>query len=192
MLILLILLMLGYALFLELEGEFLLHHFDTTCAQIRVTFAGIHRTWRFDLIKTPQGRRLLLSDGKGTQPVGLTQIGESRAPMLLDVFTRADRARRFLLRSTHLDALDALVLLRTEDAAGSAILTGVAQGVLNALPAVHRENVRIRVWPEFFRAHSTVNARCIIRLRLGTILLTGIMLLAAWFRQQHVNESEAA
>ncbi len=188
---LLLILMAGYGLLLEMQLQFDLQHFDCTRARILLRVAGLERDWRFELARTPQGHRLLLADSHGTQQVGLPQIEESRAPLLLKTVARADRARNFLLRHLHLSRLDALILLRTEDAAGSAILSGVAQGVLACIPAAQRENVRVRVLPEFFRAHSTVNGRCIIRLRLGTFILTASMLLAARLRMQRLTESEA-
>ncbi len=192
MLVLLLVLLAGYALMTELQLQFDLQHFDKTRAKVVLQAAGLHREWRFELVRTPRGHRLLRQDKKGVHQVGLTQFEESRGASVLDAIARADKARRFLLRHLHLIRLDALVLLRTDDAGGSAILSGVAQGVLACLPAARRENVRLQVWPEFFRPHTTVQGRCILRIHLGTLLLTGVMLLAAHLRQQRAAESEAA
>ncbi len=192
MLTLLLVLLTGYALMTELQLQFDLQHFDRTRAKAALQAAGLHREWRFELVRTPRGHHLLRQDKKGVQQVGLAQFEQSRGPAVLDVIARADKARRFLLRHLHLIRLDALVLLRTDNAGGSAILSGVAQGVLACLPAAQRDNVRIQVWPEFFRPHTTVQGRCILRIRLGILLLTGMMLLAARLRQQRATESEAA
>ena len=94
-------------------------------------------------------------------------------------------------RAVRLEKLDILALLRTQDAARSAILAGTVQNTLTCLPLLRRESIRIRVLPEFFRAHSTLAVRCIIRLRVGTIILTAMMLLIAYFREQRLTESEA-
>ena len=137
---------------------------------LRVTCAGLHRTRHS-------------GDGRAA-----SRLRPSRLRLLASSLRRADRARQFLLRHTRLEALDALILLRTGDAALSALVTGSLQS-LAALPAVRRRNVRIRVLPEFFRPHSSVQARCIIRLRLGTIILTMLMLLAAAFRQRQMQKA---
>ena len=181
----------AYALLAEVVLRAELHHFDETVAKATLTVAGFRKTWRVRLVKTAQGRRLFLSDKQGTRPLQTGALRQSRGGMLLDAFLRADKARAFLLRFTHLERLDGQVLLRTEDAARCAMLTGGVQAVLNCIPALRRGPVRIRILPDFFRAHTTVDARCIIRLRVGTIILTAGMLLLAWLRERRLQESEA-
>lgn len=112
-----------------------------------------------------------------------TQTSRQRRRRLLSALRQAESARRFLLRHVHLDRLDACLLLRTEDAARTSLLSGLLTGLAH-IPAMQRRQVRIRVWPDFFRPHSTLQARCIIRLRMGTILLTMLMLLAFRLRQK--------
>lgn len=191
MFLLLAALLLFYAAFLEVQFQADLRHADTTQGRIVIRIAGFHKTWRLILLRTPQGHRLLLADSNGVQPLNPDRLAQGRSRLMLALFRRADRARKFLLRRIQLDRLDALVLLRTADAARSAVLSGTLQGILACIPATHRKGLRIRMLPEFFRAHSTVNARCIIRIRLGTIILTAMMLLMAYFREQRLAESEA-
>lgn len=188
---LLLALLMVYTFFLEVTLQADLRHFDATQARVQLRIGGMHKTWLLHLVRTEQGHRLILSGDQGVHPLDAGQIRQSRGSLLLDALRRADKARRFLLNHTHLDKLDGFVLLRTEDAARSALLAGTLQNLLTCIPAVRRNGVRIRVLPEFFRAHSTVNARCIIRLRLGTIILTAGMLLAAYIREQRLTESEA-
>lgn len=177
-------LLIVYACFLELTLQADLHHDGQTQMQVVLGLGGIHRTWRFSLLNTAEGHRLVLQDSHGQHPVHPARIRESRGSILFGALQRADRARRYLLRRIRLDSLDALLLLRTGDAARSALLSGAVQSVLSCIPAARRRQVRIRVLPEFFREHATLQARCIIRLRLGTLLLTGLMLLAAAFRER--------
>lgn len=191
MLWLFVMLMLLYAAFLEGTVQADLRCFGTAELQLRFTVGGIHKTWRYQLSKTEQGHQLNRTDAHGTKVVSPAQFRQSRSRIIADTFRRADKARYFLLTHLRLERLDGRILLRTEDAAASALLSGAVQSVLGCIPAVRRHNVRIRVLPEFFRAHSTVNARCIIRFRLGTIILTAWMLLAAYIRQQRLTESEA-
>ena len=191
MLWLFVMLMLLYAAFLEGSVQAELRCFDAAELQLRFTVGGIHKTWRYRLNRTEQGHHLTRTGSHGTKSIDPSQFRQSRSSIIADTLRRADKARHFLLSHIHLERLDGFVLLRTEDAAASALLSGTMQGVLGCIPAARRGNVRIRVLPEFFRAHSTVNARCIIRFRLGTTILTAGMLLAAWFRQQRLTESEA-
>jgi len=150
-----------------------LHRCGVTHLHIRMEIAGIHKSW------TRTGL-----PGPGT-------LRESKVSGILTFILRADKARGFLLRRLHLKRLDSLILFRTEDAARSALLCGTLQGVLSCIPAIRRQPARIQVLPEFFRAHSTVDVRCIIRLRLGTIILTAGLLALEWLRAQRLNESEA-
>lgn len=180
-----------YAALLTVTIQADVHHFETTGARIQLRVAGVHKTWRLTLLRTAQGHRLVLAGEQGVRPLDAGQLRQSRGSMLLDALLRADKARRFLLRHTRLDQLDGLLLLRTPDAARSALWAGTLQGLLGCIPPARRRHVRLRVLPEFFRAHTTLSARCIIRFRLGTILITASLLLLAWFREQQLQAREA-
>ena len=188
---LLIILLMAAASLLKVTLQADLHHSDRTQVQFLLRIGQLHKSWRLMIIRTSSGHRLLLSDGQGAHPLDTVRIQQSRSGLLLGTLRRSDKARRFLLSRTCMDKLDALVLLHTSDAARSAVLSGLIGGMLGCIPAVRRRHVRIRVLPEFFKARSTVDVCCIIRLRMGTIIVTAIMLLAAYIRQQHRTESEA-
>ena len=97
--------------------------------------------------------------------------------LILGAFRHADRARRFLRQHIHLDRLDALILLHTGNAALTALLAEGLQSVA-CLPACRQKSVNIRILPDFFHGQTKVHAQCIIRVRMGIILLTMLMLLA--------------
>lgn len=191
MLLLLFALLAVYIVLLEIRIQADIQHEDGTQARVILRLAGIHKTWRLMLTRTSQGRQVMLAKNDGAHPLSGKGFREGRGRFLLSVFRRADQTRHFLLHHIHLDRLDALALLRTEDAARSALLSGTLQSIAACLPASRRRSMRIRVLPEFFRAHSTVKARCIIHLRVGTIILTAMMLLIAALRTQRLTESEA-
>lgn len=191
MLVLLIVLLSAYSLLLEVRIQADLQHGDGTRTRFIVDIAGIHKTWQMLLARTSQGHQVMLAQEDGVHPLSSAKLRTDRGRLLWRLFRRADRARHFLLHHVHLEQLHVLALFRTEDAAGSALLSGTLQSIAACIPALRRRNVCIRVLPEFFRAHSTVKARCIIRLRLGTIILTAMMLLIAYLRQQRMTESEA-
>ena len=107
-----------------------------------------------------------------------------RGSRLFSALRESPEVRKFFLRHVRLERLDALLLLRTDDAAATALLTGGLRNLLWCIPPLHRRNIRIRVLPDFFRPHTTIQGRCIIRLSLGTLLLTMLRLLAFRLRQK--------
>lgn len=191
MLWLFVLLMLLYAAFLKGTVQADLRSCETGELRLFLRIGFFRRARKYQLHRTAQGHLLTRTDSHGTRTVDPLQLRQSRGSLFADALRRADRARHFLLAHLYLDRLDGLILLRTGDAAASALVSGGLQGALNGIPAVRRRHIRIRVLPEFFRAHSTVHARCIIRFRLGTIILTAGLLLASLLHQLRLKESEA-
>lgn len=98
-----------------------------------------------------------------------------QAMCLVKTALRADRARRFLWRHTRLVRLQALVTIGLQDAAGTALVTGLLRQLAALLPS----NTDVRVEPCFV-GPSRVQARCILFFHLGTILITAGMGLAAY------------
>ena len=147
------------ALLLPVTFRITAQHDEKTSYHVTINYLFFRRTW-------PSGKK----NGGKPQP----QKGRN----LLSRLRETAQLSRFVRRHIHLEALDALVLLHTGDAAGSALLSGGLQGILN-IPALPRNKVHIRVLPDFFRGRTTWQARCIFHFRLGIILLTMLMLLAS-------------
>ena len=116
---------------------------------------------------------------------------DKRKKMLRGLLHGDNRAWRYLLGHSRLVQLDVQALLHTGDAARSALLSGAIHGIVACIPPLHRKEVRIQILPEFFREQSTVNLRCIIRLKLGTLLLTAGMLGLMFLQARQLKESEA-
>ncbi len=116
---------------------------------------------------------------------------DKRKKMLRELLHGDNRAWRYLLGHSRLVRLDVQAWLHTGDAARSALLSGAFHGILACIPPLHRKEVRLQILPEFFREHSTVNLRCIIRLKLGTLLLTAVMLGLMMLQARQLKESEA-
>ncbi|MBQ8556329.1 MAG: DUF2953 domain-containing protein [Clostridia bacterium] len=162
-------------------------------ARILLRFWGLSRTWRLRLVRTAQGHRLILAGQEGPpKPMHAGDIHGSRAERILGALRRADKARSFLLRHIQLRSLDALVQLRTGDAARTAILTGALRSACCLLPSPWQRRMHLRIVPEFFREHSTLQTRCILFFRLGTIIITTAMVLAAYLTQPAPTVKEAA
>ena len=117
---------------------------------------------------------------------------QDRRKKLLRVLLHGDhRAWRYLLGHSRLLRMDVQAFLHTGDAARSALLSGALRSLLTCIPPLHRKEVHLQILPEFFREHSTVNLRCIIRLKLGTLLVTAGMLGLMFLQAQQLKESEA-
>jgi hypothetical protein len=165
MLLLLAVLLVLEILLLPLTLQADLWHQGSTKFRVILKYAFIRHTWP-SAKKSPGEKRL------------------HRGSKLFTALRESASARRFFQRHVHLDSLDALLLLRTGDAAGTSLLTGFVRSLLCCIPPLHRHQVRIRVLPDFFQPHSTIQVRCIIRLTLGTLLLTMLRLLAFRLRQK--------
>ncbi len=147
---LLLLLPVTVTVFLGYEG--------TWRIRITASFLMLHKTWQ-----KPSSK----SDKQGPSGGGLRQVS----------FLINTRKRTRLLRHVRVDALDALILLHTEDAASSALIAGGLNAVARIPSLAHR--ARIQVLPDFFRGQTSLQAKCIIRAKLGILI---IILLAAKLR----------
>ena len=168
---LMISLLVGYMLLLPVDFTLQLHHHGKTHTRLTLRLAGIHKTWRYEGF-----------------PGAHQAPRESRGQRILSVLRQSGRAGRFLRRHTKLIRLNALLILSTCDAARTAILTGLLRSVCMTIQPKH---CRICIQPDFFHAHSTLQAKCIIRWKLGTLILTAGLLLAEALRHQQLTESEA-
>lgn len=119
---------------------------------------GIGRTFPVDLSG---------SGGQGTSRQQFMRI--------LGTILRTDKARRFLLRHITLVRLQAGVRLSLQDAARTAVLTGLLQQLARLLP----QRVEVRVRPEFL-GPTRLQGRCILFFHLGTIIITAAMALTAY------------
>ena len=168
---LLMALLAGYTLLLPVDLIVQIHHHRTTHSRLTLRLAFLRKSWKITGF-----------------PAAKSALGDRRSQRFLSALRRSVMARRFLRNHTQLVRLDALLILSTCDAARTAVLTGFLRSAAGLLPL---RQARICVQPDFFRAHSTVDFRCIIRWKLGTLLLTAWLLLAETLHQQRLTESEA-
>lgn len=172
---------------LDVRVEGTLHHAEDTQVRVCVCVGLIHRRWTYRLTRTADGHRLTVADAGGTReirPGGRHASGQG----LTAVLRRAGDARRFFLRHLHVDALEGLLLLRMNNAAHAALLCAAVNGGLCCIPPGRRRG--LRVLPEFFRPHSTAHVRCIIRVKLGILILTAGRVLLTWVGLHRPTESE--
>ena len=155
---------LSVALMLPVTFRIGIRHTGRTEVRITMKYAFITKVWQSGKHKTGSKH----SKGSGG---------------LLGILRHAAGTRRFIRRHIHLDTLDVLVLLHTGDAARTAVLSGSLQSLAN-IPALRRRNIRIYVYPDFFRGYHTLQIRCILRVRLGILILTILMLSASRLQQK--------
>ncbi len=160
-----------YALFLPVTLTVRIYHHGHLQTRVTLHFLCLHKAWRYD--------------GLAGVTAPMRRNPDSR---LRTAWRRASGTRRFLRQHTNFARLDALILLHTGDAARTALYTGVLRSMVALFP---RRNRRICIQPDFFRPRSTLQARCIIHWKLGTLLLTAWMLLTETLIQRHLTESEA-
>ncbi|MBQ3157397.1 MAG: hypothetical protein IJB81_10850 [Clostridia bacterium] len=149
-------------------------------------YAGLHKT----LHLFSRDGQLFLGDKHRARPLKTDRFSGKRKQLFCFLCRNLPLLRYNLQRRVRVHRLDALLLLRTQDAARSALLSGTLQGALSGLPEVQQGRMHIRIMPEFFRPRSSCRIRCIISVRPGTLLLTAIRLLFAYLQQQP-GESEA-
>ncbi len=168
----------------RLTVQFDLHHFGGTQGRVLLRLWRWRRMLRLAVVRTDTGHQVVLAgQGGPARPLSPAEMAGTPGERLMQVFSRADRMRRFLFRHARLQRLDALFCLRLEDAARCAVLSGAMQGATAFLPGRWQRQVHLRVVPDFFREHSTFRARCILDVRLGTLFITACMLLAAYIRE---------
>lgn len=162
-----------------------LRHDAQTRGRILLRVWKWRHVWHLALVRTAQGHQLVLADqpGEGAKPLSPAAMQGTLADHLLHTLNRAAKVRRYLFHHLLLERLDGMLCLRLEDAARCALISGTLQSATAWLPPAWRNQVRIRVLPDFFREHSTLQLRCILHLRLGTLLITGCMLLTALKRE---------
>ncbi len=171
MLWLLTALLLGSALFLPLTLTVDVVHAGQLRTRLTLRFLFFRRIWHFEGLAGV------------TAPMRRNPDGHMRA-----AWRHAIGARRYLRRHSEFVRLDALLLLHTGDAARTALYTGILRSAAALFPHPKR---RICIQPDFFRPHSSLQARCIIRWKLGTLLLTAWLLLMETLLRQRLTESEA-
>lgn len=100
---------------------------------------------------------------------------------------RGDGARRYLAHHVRLVRLDAKVNLSMQDAARTAVASGLLQWAAQAVYTLAKGRVRIAVVPEFYAERSAAEAQCILFFRLGHMIYVCMAALAAWLleRREH-------
>ena len=101
---------------------------------------------------------------------------------------RTDKSRKLLFNGIHLIHCEAKIRLALSDAAQTALLSGALTTLGGWLPG----KVQLHVIPDFWSGHSAFALRAAVATRLGTLVITAALVLAAWIgeRAEHPKHKE--
>lgn len=152
-----------------------LRHKETTDALLALRCWGLGADLRFRLTTTDEGHRIFRVSRKGVEKPLRGSSGSSGA--MLHAVNRAHHARRVLLRGITLLRLDMALNVSLGDAARTALTAGAIQSLWRALPCHWRRRARLQVRPDFLNGRGSVQARCMVFFRLGTMIFAATLLL---------------
>ncbi len=182
-------LLLAALLATPLELQLVLSAGESVTGQARLWVWGVPLRWAFRTQREKHRLRLLVRGGRvHTGERQAPTIAPSRAKVWLGTLLRTDRARKWLLNGIRLTHCDARLRLAMRDAAKTAVLTGALAALSGLLP----QRLRLRVAPDFWGEHSAFFLRLGLVTHLGTLAVTGLLLLSAWAaeRREHRNDRE--
>ena len=168
-----------------------LSHAGETRLLVRVQVWGIPLTWRIRSKRLRSGRVTTLLR-KNRPPREAPPDTGRRIQVVAGAFLRSNRARAFLREHVRLLSLEALVCIALSDAAKTALTSGLLGALSRLLSLGMQGRVRVQVIPAFFHQQTTVQARCILFLRLGTILFTAALAGAAYLLEKREHPSPRA
>lgn len=128
------------------------------------------------------GRRIHTGEASGASHYA------RRAKVWLGTLLRTDKARKWLFNGIHLIHCEAKIRLALSDAAQTALLSGALTTLGGWLPG----KVQLHVIPDFWSGHSAFALRAAVATRLGTLVITAALVLAAWIgeRAEHPKHKE--
>lgn len=149
-------------------------------------------TRRVRLLRTAQGHRLVVLNGaRDVQTVAPSQMNTGRGKRILHLFRASPHARKYLVKHTQLVQLVIAARISASDAARTAFLTGCIRSAATLVPASLADRIRIMIQPDFAQRGTAAQADCIVHLRLGTILITGGLLLLSFLQRHQPGSKEA-
>ena len=185
------LLLLYLVLIAPLRLTVCLSHAGETRLLVRVQVWGIPLTWRIRSKRLRSGRVTTLLR-KNRPPMEAPPDTGRRIQVVAGAYLRSNRARAYFRGHVRLLSLETLVCIVLSDAAQTALTAGLL-GALGRLISLRMQGrARVQVVPAFFHQQTTVQARCILFLRLGTILLTAALAGAAYLLEKREHPSPRA
>ena len=185
------LLLLYLVLITPLRLTVCLSHAGETRLLVRLQAWGIPLTWRIRSQRLRSGRVTTLFR-KNHPPMEAPPDTGRRVRVVAGAYLRSNRARAYFRGHVRLLSLEALVHIALSDAAQTALTAGLL-GALGSLISLRTQGrARVKVLPAFFHQQTTVQARCILFFRLGTILITAALAGAAYLLEKREHPSPRA
>ncbi len=179
LLLLLLMLLFTIMMMLPLRVQADVLHARETRIRLIMQVLCFRKALHMKLADAPDGRRLTLIGRSGMESSFDPQrLHSSTAQKLTALFRASPEARGYLRRHVHMDVLNAFLRLHTSNAARTALLTGCFRALTAILPPSVRRIGRFSIMPDFHQGQTCFQLRCILHLRLGTLLVTAGLLLA--------------
>lgn len=173
----------------ELRAD--LHYGERKLLRLQAEAAGIRRQWLLEAASDSGGLRIMMLNTQGKPRILAPKASSAHlAGRMLRLLNQTPRVRRLLLHQMKPAQLDVQLLLHVGDAAATALAAGLARSFATLLPVSWRAILRLRIQPDFLSPRSALQARCIFRVRLGTIAMTALLLLATFAAQAIKKEAK--
>lgn len=171
-----------------------LRHEEATNALLAVRFWGLGPDLRYRLKMTDEGHRVFRVDRKGAErPLRATNTSSATPTLtILRAVMRGAHARQRFLRGVTLLRLDVALNVSLGDAARTALTAGAIQSLWRALPCHWRRRARLQVRPDFLNGRGSVQARCMVFFRLGTMIFAAALLLLSVLAQHAAHPVQPA
>ena len=163
-----------------------LWHAEATEALLAVRFWGLGPDLRYRLKATDEGHRVFRVDKKGVErPLRATNTSSATPTLtILRTVMRGEHARQRFFRGVTLLRLDVALNVSLGDAARTALTAGAIQSLWRVLPCSWRRRARLQVRPDFLNSRGSVQARCMVFFRLGTLIIAATLLLLSALAQR--------
>lgn len=178
-----------FLLITPLQACLALTHAPDTQGGVCLRIWGIPIRLRFRMIHSARGRQLVL-EGRRVHPIEPPPDQFRSVMVSLGTFLRSDRARNFFFHHVTLQELSVALRLSLNNAARTAMLTGILRTLYTLVPASWRQRIRLRAAPDFLHTSSSWQIRCILFTHLGTLVITAAMLLIAWILERREHRSD--
>lgn len=165
---------------------------DGLAAHLSIRMRPFEITRDIRLLRTPHGHRLLILKGThDAQTMAPSQMNTGHGKRLFHLFRISPCACRYILKHTRLKQLVITARVSSSNAARTAFLTGCVRSAATLVPASMQDRIRIVIQPDFAQRGTAAQGCCIVHLRLGTILITGGLLLLSFLQRHQPGSKEA-
>lgn len=170
--------------FLPLRMQIDVQAADTLSWRIVPSILWLKKVFRFRLIRTQRHHEVLYLPQHGSPHcISSEKLQNPSGKRLALSLWNVKPIRRYLLRHIHHFCLVTEIIVHAEDAARTAMITGFFHVISNMIHSF-TDNVSTRIIPGFSHQHTVAHTQCIFSVKLGTLLITSVMVLLHSLKRQ--------